>query len=152
MDQRTLPQPIPLAKKIKGKFIEIEKIKKDSGFAWELEHKETGEVVGVVDPSTKSDCQRNGLTYVNSACHLFQQNIVAVLYRRKIWYRVVQPIALGDELLTHYGGSYSKILGISRVCAVGMREHVGLDSTWQRKKKKNQTPAPPITAPPNRKN
>ena len=114
MDQRTLPQPIPLAKKIKGKFIEIEKIKKDSGFAWELEHKETGEVVGVVDPSTKSDCQRNGLTYVNSACHLFQQDIVAVLYRRKIWYRVVQPIALGDELLTHYGGSYSKILGIHK--------------------------------------
>ena len=69
-------------------------------------------MVGVVDPGTKSDCQRNWLTYANSACHLFHQNIVAVQYRRKIWYRVVRPIAPGDELLTHYGGSYSKILGI----------------------------------------
>ena len=78
------------------------------------------------------------------------QNLVAVQYCRKIWYRVVRPIAPGDELLlTHYGGSYSKILGTS---AVGMREHVGLEATWQRKKKKNQTPAPPKTAPPNRMN
>ena len=75
-----------------------------------------------------------------------------VQYFRKIWYRVVRPIAPGDELLTHYGGSSSKILGTSRVCAVGMREHVGLEATWQRKKKKNQTPAPPKTAPPNRMN
>ena len=80
----------------------------------ELPRNGTGEVVRVVDPGTKPDCPRNWLTYVNSACHLFQQNIVAVLYRRKIWYRVVQPIALGDELLTHYGGSYSKILGIHK--------------------------------------
>ena len=58
--------------------------------------------------------KETGLTYVNNACHLFQQNIVAVQYRRKIWNRVVRPIALGDELLTHYGGPYSKILGIHK--------------------------------------
>ena len=58
--------------------------------------------------------KETGLTYVNNACHLFQQNIVAVQYRRKIWYRVVRPIAPGDELLTHYGGPYSKTLGIHK--------------------------------------
>ena len=73
-----------------------------------------GKVLGVVDPGTKPDPKRHWLAYVNSACYLWQQNIVAVQYRGDIWYRVVQPIAPGDELLTHYGESYSKTLGIHK--------------------------------------
>ena len=59
----------------------------------------------VVDPGTKPDRKRRGgwLAYINSACYLWQQNIVTVQYRGAIWYRVCQPIAPGDELLTHYG-------------------------------------------------
>ena len=98
----------------RGKFIEKANYKKESGYAWELRNEDTGKVVGVVDPGTKPHRKRNWLAYVNSACYLWQQNIVAVQYRGAIWYRVVQPIAPGDELLTHYGPSYSKTLGIHK--------------------------------------
>jgi uncharacterized Zn-finger protein len=49
---------------------------------------------------------------VNSANVMADQNIVSVQYRSQIIYRVCQPIPFGRELLTYYGDSYSKHLGI----------------------------------------
>ena len=98
-----------------GKFIKKANYKKESGFGWELNDEVYyGKVIGVVDPGTKPDPERDWLAYVNSACYLWQQNIVAVQYQGEIWYRVVQPIAPGEELLTHYGEAYSKTLGIDK--------------------------------------
>ena len=98
----------------RGKFIKKADYKEESGYAWELRDEAKGKVLGVVDPGPKPNPKRHWLAYVNSACYLWQQNIVAVQYRGDIWYRVVQPIAPGDELLTHYGESYSKTLGIHK--------------------------------------
>ena len=95
-----------------GKFIKKAEYKNESGYAWELRDEVKGKVIGVVDPGTKPDPKKHWLAYVNSACYQWQQNIVAVQYRGDIWYRVVQPIAPGDELLTHYGEAYTKALGI----------------------------------------
>ena len=99
-----------------GKFIKKSKYKTASGYAWELRDATKSKVIGLVDPGSKPDPKRPGhwLAYVNSACYLWQQNIVAVQYRGKIWYRVVKPIAPGDELLTDYGEAYSKALGIHK--------------------------------------
>ena len=97
-----------------GKFIKKAQYKKESGYGWELRDETKGKVIGVVDPGTEPDPKKHWLAYVNSACYIWQQNIVAVQYRGDIWYRVVQPIAPGDELLTHYGESYSKTLGIHK--------------------------------------
>ena len=69
--------------------------KKDSNYGWELRDKNKGKVIGVVDPGTKPDPKKHWLAYVNSACHLWQQNLVATQYRGAIWYRVVKPIAPG---------------------------------------------------------
>ena len=96
----------------RGKFIKKSDYKIESGYGWELRDEVKGKVIGVVDPGPKPDRKRDWLAYVNSANYLWQQNIVAVQYRGDIWYRVVQPIAPGDELLTHYGVNYSKTLGI----------------------------------------
>jgi len=96
----------------RGKFIKKSKLKIDSGYAWELKDSTKSKVIGVVDPGPKPDPKKHRLAYINSACYLWQQNIVAVQYRGYIWYRVVQPIAPGDELLTHYGEAYTKALGI----------------------------------------
>merc|ERR1712242_495529 len=98
----------------RGKFIKKSAYKIESGYGWELRDEVKGKVIGVVDPGPKPDRKRDWLAYVNSANYLWQQNIVAVQYRGDIWYRVVQPIAPGDELLTHYGESYSKTLGIHK--------------------------------------
>ena len=99
-----------------GNFIKQANYKKESGFGWELNDEVKGKVkvIGVVDPGTKPDPERDWLAYVNSACYMWQQNIVAVQYQGEIWYRVVQPIAPGEELLTHYGEAYSKTLGIDK--------------------------------------
>ena len=95
-----------------GKFIKKADNKTESGYGWELKIGSKG--WGVVDPGTKPNKVREWLAYVNSANYLWQQNIVAVQYRGEIWYRVAQPIAPGEELLTHYGPTYSKFLGIDK--------------------------------------
>merc|ERR1719403_106561 len=111
-----------------GKFIKKAQYKKESGYGWELRDQNKDKVIGVVDPGTEPDPKKDWLAYVNSACYLWQQNIVAVQYRGDIWYRVVQPIAPGDELLTHYGESYSKTLGIHKNFHLSKEEVAALNA------------------------
>ena len=67
-----------------GKFIRKADYKIESGYGWELRDENKDKVIGVVDPGTKPDPKKDWLAYVNSACYLFEQNIVAVQYCGKI--------------------------------------------------------------------
>lgn len=87
----------------------------ESGYAWELMDPEKLKVIGYVDPGhngVKPDPREFIFAYVNSANCKADQNIISVQYRSQIIYRVCQPIPYGKELLTYYGDSYARHLGI----------------------------------------
>lgn len=88
--------------------------KKQSGYAWELKDPMLSKVVGYVDPGWDGEVQpyEYPLAMINSANCSDDQNVVGVQYRGEIVYRVCRPIEFGEELLTYYGHSYSRSIGI----------------------------------------
>ena len=56
----------------------------------------------------------NWMRFVNCACRERQQNLMAFQYRAEIYYRTVQTVAAGQELLVWYGDEYGLELGITK--------------------------------------
>ena len=122
-----------------GTFIKKADYKIESGYGWEIRNATKGKVMGVVDPGTSPDPDQDWLAYVNSACYLWQQNLVAVQYKEQIWYRVCQDIKPGEELLTHYGDAYSKTLGIHKDFRLTKAEVAAQEATKAAEAKSRET-------------
>lgn len=111
-----------------GEIVSVKDYKsnKESGYAWELLDSEKEKPVGYVDPGFSGDPDPIQYIFamINSARCKADQNLVAVQYRGQVIYRVCQPIPYGKELLTYYGDSYGKDLGIKpEHYHAGKKEH-----------------------------
>ncbi|KAG8239189.1 hypothetical protein J437_LFUL018789, partial [Ladona fulva] len=85
------------------------KVRSDSGYAWEIRHKKKiSHFVDASNPQTS-----NWMRYVNCARHEEEQNLVAFQHKGEIYYRTVNIIEKGEELLVWYGDQYGKQLGIN---------------------------------------
>ncbi|XP_066239595.1 histone-lysine N-methyltransferase PRDM9-like [Saccopteryx leptura] len=60
----------------------------------------------------KDESWANWMRYVNCARDYEEQNLVAIQYRRQIFYRTCQVIKPDCELLVWYGDDYGQMLGI----------------------------------------
>ena len=69
-----------------------------------------GKLIHLIDGSDAS--QSNWLRYVNCARTVEEQNIRPVQYENSIYYMATRDISPKEELLTYYGQSYAKKLGL----------------------------------------
>ena len=60
------------------------------------------------------------MRFINCARYEEEQNLVAFQYHKNIYYRTIQHIYPGDELLVWYGDDYAMDLGISMNRREGM--------------------------------
>jgi len=65
-----------------------------------------------VDPGTNPDPSTHWMSKVNCAMNIFGQNLVGFQLAGQVYYRAMQDIPPGRELLVFYGGSYATGLGI----------------------------------------
>ena len=73
-------------------------------------YKDGKQVSHYIDAENKS--YANWLRFVNCARNEREQNLLAYQYHGVIYYRTIQPIPKGRELLVWYGDEYAKELGI----------------------------------------
>jgi len=93
-------------------YEQLEKEGKESGNAWEVKDKDGKRVVGYVDPGINPDPSTHWMSKVNCAMNILGQNLVGFQLAGQIYYRAMQDIPPGRELLVFYGGSYATGLGI----------------------------------------
>jgi len=93
-------------------YEQLEKEGKESGNAWEVKDKDGKRVVGYVDPGVKPDPSTHWMSKVNCAMNILGQNLVGFQLAGQVYYRAMQDIPPGRELLVFYGGSYATGLGI----------------------------------------
>ena len=62
----------------------------------------------------------NWMRFINCARYEEEQNLVAFQYHKNIYYRTIQHIYPGNELLVWYGDDYAMDLGISTNRREGM--------------------------------
>uniref|UniRef100_A0A8R1YWD2 SET domain-containing protein n=1 Tax=Pristionchus pacificus TaxID=54126 RepID=A0A8R1YWD2_PRIPA len=78
------------------------------GYSWEIRN--------VDGPSTFLDGSdpkySNWMRYINSPRHDREQNLVAFQYNGSVYYRVIKPIDVEQELLVWYGAKYGESLGV----------------------------------------
>ncbi|CAB3401692.1 unnamed protein product [Caenorhabditis bovis] len=72
------------------------------GYAWEINGKD-GKLI-YVDGSNPE--KSNWLRYINSPRHEAEQNMLAFQINGKVFYRVIKPIKINDELLVWYGSKF----------------------------------------------
>ena len=90
----------------------MEKEGKESGNAWEVKDKEGKKVVGYVDPGINPDSDTHWMSKVNCAMNISGQNLVGFQLAGQVYYRAMQDIPIGVELLVFYGDGYARGLGI----------------------------------------
>ena len=101
-----------------GRFIPIAEYEqlqeegKESGNAWEVKDKNGKKIVGFMDPGINPDPSTHWMSKVNCAMNIQDQNLVGFQLVGQIYYRAMQDIPPGRELLVFYGGSYATGLGI----------------------------------------
>merc|ERR1719369_1777169 len=93
-------------------YEQLEKGGKESGNAWEVKDKDGKRVVGYVDPGINPDPSTHWMSKVNCAMNILGQNLVGFQLAGQIYYRAMQDIPPGRELLVFYGGTYATGLGI----------------------------------------
>ncbi|ELU09398.1 hypothetical protein CAPTEDRAFT_75757, partial [Capitella teleta] len=71
---------------------------------------ENGSAIFYVDAS-REICS-NWMRFVNCARHCEEQNVLAFQYQKKIYYRTLRDIPVGEEILVWYGEEYAAALGI----------------------------------------
>ncbi|KAG5867303.1 hypothetical protein JTB14_036690 [Gonioctena quinquepunctata] len=75
-----------------------------NGYAWKLRD---GRLIDASDETNS-----NYLRYVNCARNAKEQNVVAFQYNGGLYYRTCKNVPKDEELLTYYGRSFAKNLGI----------------------------------------
>merc|ERR1712179_302143 len=93
-------------------YKQLEKEGKESGNAWEVKDENGKKVVGYVDLGINPDPSTHWMFKVNCAMDILGQNLVGFQLAGQIYYRAMQDIPPGRELLVFYGGSYATGLGI----------------------------------------
>ncbi|ELT95080.1 hypothetical protein CAPTEDRAFT_202965, partial [Capitella teleta] len=71
---------------------------------------ENGSAIFYVDASREL-CS-NWMRFVNCARNCEEQNVLAFQYQKKIYYRTLRDIPVGEEILVWYGEEYAAALGI----------------------------------------
>ena len=61
----------------------------------------------------KDEEHANWMRFVNCSRAEDEQNMIALQFHGKIWYRTYKDIKVGEELLVWYGEQYAKELGIA---------------------------------------
>nr|XP_042902727.1 histone-lysine N-methyltransferase PRDM9-like [Parasteatoda tepidariorum] len=93
----------------KGKIIRTRKEAEKSGYAWMVW--KGGRVDHYIE-GFKKDIS-NWLRFVNCADKEERQNLVAIQYKKQIYYKTYRKVLPFQELLVWYGGKYASDLGIS---------------------------------------
>merc|ERR1712179_372442 len=93
-------------------YEQLAKEGKESGNAWEVKDEDGKKVVGYVDPGINPDPSTHWMSKVNCAMDILGQNLVGFQLAGQVYYRAMQDIPPGRELLVFYGGSYAIGLGI----------------------------------------
>ena len=60
----------------------------------------------------RSDKQSNWLRFINCACNVDEQNLIAFQYYSNIYYHSFKHVYPGKELYVWYGEQYARDLGI----------------------------------------
>ncbi|KAB5565371.1 hypothetical protein PHYPO_G00240560 [Pangasianodon hypophthalmus] len=89
----------------------------NSGYSWVIS--KSSQCDEYID--AKREMHSNWMRYVNCACNVKEQNLVAFQYRGGIFYRCCQPIKTGQELLMWHEDDYGKDLGLA------------FDNLWKKK-------------------
>ncbi|PIC45553.1 hypothetical protein B9Z55_005532 [Caenorhabditis nigoni] len=82
------------------KVYKKDEFKKD-GYAWLIKNGDRKFYIDGSDPK-----RSNWLRYINSPRHEDEQNMIAFQTNSRIYYRVIKPIRIDQELLVWYGSSY----------------------------------------------
>ncbi|KAJ1355542.1 hypothetical protein KIN20_012989 [Parelaphostrongylus tenuis] len=77
------------------------------GYCWELR---SSDGPHFMDGSNTQ--YSNWMRYINSSRHDREQNLLAFQYCGGVYYRVIRPIKMKDELLVWYGKKFGKSLGV----------------------------------------
>ncbi|XP_071037812.1 histone-lysine N-methyltransferase PRDM9-like [Parasteatoda tepidariorum] len=93
----------------KGKIIKTQKEAEKSGYAWMIW--KGGKVDHFIE-GFKKDIS-NWLRFVNCADKEEKQNLVAIQYKKQIYYKTYREVLPFQELLVWYGGKYASDLGIN---------------------------------------
>ncbi|XP_071037952.1 histone-lysine N-methyltransferase PRDM9-like [Parasteatoda tepidariorum] len=93
----------------KGKIIRTRQEAEKSGYSWMVWK---GERVNHYIEGFKKDIS-NWLRFVNCADKEEKQNLVAIQYKKQIYYKTYRDVLPFQELLVWYGGKYASDLGIS---------------------------------------
>ncbi|XP_064645917.1 histone-lysine N-methyltransferase PRDM9-like [Lineus longissimus] len=91
-----------------GEIVHNVNLASDSGYAWQIfKDNKPHHYVDARDPA-----KSNWLRYFNCARNEGEQNLLAFQYKGEIYYKTIQIIYPGQELLVFYGEGYAKELGI----------------------------------------
>ncbi|XP_064647498.1 histone-lysine N-methyltransferase PRDM9-like [Lineus longissimus] len=103
----------------KGEMVYNMDVAQDSGYSWQI-YKDTKphHYVDARDPA-----KSNWLRYTNCARNEGEQNLLAFQYKGEIYYKTIQIVYPGQELLVFYGEGYAKELGIEATKEVRLRTH-----------------------------
>nr|XP_042902723.1 histone-lysine N-methyltransferase PRDM9 isoform X2 [Parasteatoda tepidariorum] len=93
----------------KGKIIKTQKEAEKSGYSWMIW--KGGKVDHFIE-GFKKDIS-NWLRFVNCADKEEKQNLVAIQYKKQIYYKTYREVLPFQELLVWYGGKYASDLGIN---------------------------------------
>ena len=70
-------------------------------------------VIGVCDPGTSVDCSKHWISKINCPGNDDDQNLVSFQLHGHIYYKVIKPIVVNEELLVFYGSKYAEEMGIN---------------------------------------
>ena len=102
-----------------GRFIssaaykEMEQANNESGNAWEIHDKFNMKTVGYIDPGVNPDPELHWMAKINCPNKRKDQNLIAFQLAGQIYYRVMENILGGEELLVWYGKPYAEKIGIN---------------------------------------
>lgn len=93
------------------------------GYSWEI--RVSGKPSQYIDGSDPN--YSNWMRYINSSRFDREQNLLAFQYNGSVYYRVIQPISDGVELLVWYGNKYGESLGVLSVSQKPKRAMIPLE-------------------------
>jgi hypothetical protein len=86
--------------------------KEKSFNAWKLMDGSKTKLAGFVDPGPNPDPVEHVLAFVRSSSSIQTQNVVPFQYKSSLYFKAFRPIEPNAELLTFFGPSFSKRLGL----------------------------------------
>ena len=86
--------------------------KENSCHAWKLMDGSKTKLAGFVDPGPNPDPVEHVLAFVRSSSSIQTQNVVPFQYKSSLYFKAFRPIEPNAELLTFFGPSFSKRLGL----------------------------------------